>query len=44
MIDLRSRTSIVTEYAYRYNHLLPPPSGREVAGRAYLGNAYDMAI
>lgn len=36
MIDLHSRTSIVTEYAYRYNHLLPPPSGREVAGRAYL--------
>lgn len=36
MIDLHSPTLEVTEYAYRYNHLLPAPTPRESAGRAYV--------
>lgn len=36
MIDLHSPTLAVTEYAYRYNHLLPTPSLRESASRGYV--------
>jgi ADP-ribosyl-[dinitrogen reductase] hydrolase len=36
MIDLHSSTLIVTEYAYRYNHLLPTASPRETVSRGYV--------
>lgn len=36
MIDLHSSTLAVTEYAYRYNHLLPAPTPRESASCGYV--------